>query len=448
MPKKKIIIVLVIIILVLIAVGIFLIEYEVPNRPSIPNNLTATTLSTTRIDLEWTKGENADTTYIERNLVSSWEMGEGILIYNDTGVSFIDLRLSENIYYYQAWSWNQTNHIFSDNFATTFNTTDINLPPIFTLATPYNGSLNNPIFLDWNVLIKDPQGDSFTWTIQCNNGQQNNATDANNGTKTLTLTNLEYSTTYTIWVNATDPTGSNQYTRRWYKLTTEQGNPIFGIPTPNNRSTGHPQTLTWSIPINDPQGDPFTWTIQCNNGQQNNATDANNGTKTLTLTNLEYSTTYTIWVNATDPTGSNQYTRRWYKLTTEQEQNLPPNKPIKPSGQINGKVRQEFTYTTSTTDPNGDQVYYIWDWGDGKNSGWLGPYNSGVTINTTHSWTFRGSYNIRVKAKDIYGEESSWSDPLAITMPFSFNKPTLKLLELFFQRFSNTFPKIQQLFGY
>ena len=92
---------------------------------------------------------------------------------------------------------------------------------------------------------------------------------------------------------------------------------MFGTPTPTNGSTNNPINLSWSIPINDPEGDHFSWTIQCNNGQTNNGTNATNGTKTLTLTELVYNTTYTVWVNATDPTSSGSYTRKYYIFTTE-----------------------------------------------------------------------------------------------------------------------------------
>ena len=196
---------------------------------------------------------------------------------------------------------------------------------------------------------------------------------------------------------------------------------MFGSPTPANGSTNNLLSLTWSIPINDPEGDHFSWTIQCSNGQVNSGTGATNGTKSLALSGLAYSTTYKVWVNATDPTGSGLYTRKWYTFTTQQQQNVPPNKPNKPSGTASGKINTVYTYTTSTTDPNGDQVYYMWDWGDGSQSSWLGPYNSGVTINTTHKWTVKGSYSIKVKAKDTFGAESPWSDPLSIKMPCSQN---------------------------
>ncbi|MCD6108537.1 MAG: hypothetical protein J7J89_03585, partial [Thermoplasmata archaeon] len=59
------------------------------------------------------------------------------------------------------------------------------------------------------------------------------------------------------------------------------------------------------------------------------------------------------------------------------------------------------------------------DWGDGTNSGWLGPYNSGETVEASHSWSEKGEYSIKVKAKDINGLESEWSDPLVISMPLS-----------------------------
>jgi hypothetical protein len=50
-----------------------------------------------------------------------------------------------------------------------------------------------------------------------------------------------------------------------------------------------------------------------------------------------------------------------------------------------------------------------------------------------------------VKAKDIHGNERSWSDPLPITIPYSFNKPLLQFLELLLQRFHNAFPILQHL---
>jgi hypothetical protein len=101
--------------------------------------------------------------------------------------------------------------------------------------------------------------------------------------------------------------------------------------------------------------------------------------------------------------------------------NSPPNKPVKPTGLIRGKVGTTYTYSTSTTDPDGDQVYYNWSWGDGTYSGWLGPFASGATVNGSHAWSTKNTYIIKVKAKDSFGLESVWSDSLSVTMPVSVN---------------------------
>ena len=94
-----------------------------------------------------------------------------------------------------------------------------------------------------------------------------------------------------------------------------------------------------------------------------------------------------------------------------------PNKPTKPSGSTSGKINVEYTYNTSTTDPDGDQLSYLFDWGDGTDSGWVGSYDSGDIARASHTWTKKNSYSVKVKAKDIYGAESPWSDPLPVSMP-------------------------------
>ena len=94
-----------------------------------------------------------------------------------------------------------------------------------------------------------------------------------------------------------------------------------------------------------------------------------------------------------------------------------PNKPKKPSGPTSGSSGTSYSYSTSTTDPEGDDVYYWFDWGDGKNSGWKGPYSSGQEITLSHTWSRSGTFKVKVKAKDTNDIESDWSDPLSVSMP-------------------------------
>ncbi|HID24949.1 MAG TPA: hypothetical protein EYP23_00570 [Thermoplasmata archaeon] len=93
--------------------------------------------------------------------------------------------------------------------------------------------------------------------------------------------------------------------------------------------------------------------------------------------------------------------------------NHPPNPPVV-DGPASGCIGEEYIYMGSSTDPDGDQLYYNFSWGDGTYSGWLGLYNSGSIVSVKHVWTASGTFEVKVKAKDVHGAESQWSDSLLV----------------------------------
>ncbi|MBU0497914.1 MAG: hypothetical protein KKG04_08190 [Candidatus Thermoplasmatota archaeon] len=94
--------------------------------------------------------------------------------------------------------------------------------------------------------------------------------------------------------------------------------------------------------------------------------------------------------------------------------NLPPDTPNPPNGPDSGVCNQESSFSASTTDPEGYDVFYKFDWGDNTTSGWIGPYPTGGIGSESHTWTEVGQFEVRVKAMDINGTESSWSEPAMI----------------------------------
>jgi hypothetical protein len=116
--------------------------------------------------------------------------------------------------------------------------------------------------------------------------------------------------------------------------------------------------------------------------------------------------------------------------------NTPPEKPSKPDGLTNGKTGETYYYSTSTIDIDGDDIYYLFDWGDGKYSGWNGAYKSGEIVNVSHIWENPGDYEIKVIAKDQNNFESEWSNPLSVTIPKSKTINTPLILQKLFQRFT------------
>lgn len=123
-----------------------------------------------------------------------------------------------------------------------------------------------------------------------------------------------------------------------------------------------------------------------------------------------------------------------------------PAKPSTPAGQAQGGINKPYTYTSSATDPDDNQVYLQFDWGDGTASAWVGPYASGATGNATHTWTTKGYYQVKVKAKDIHGVEGPWSDPLPIQMPVTNTYHQTPLLVRFLEHHPHLFPLLRHLF--
>jgi hypothetical protein len=111
--------------------------------------------------------------------------------------------------------------------------------------------------------------------------------------------------------------------------------------------------------------------------------------------------------------------------------------PTPPSvfGPSNGIVGQPYEYTSTTVYDVNPPLYYRFDWDDGTYTDWLGRYDSGENCIATHTWKDKGTYEIKVKAKDVDGWESEWSNPLVVSMPrsksFDYNPWLLRLIQCF-----------------
>jgi len=86
-----------------------------------------------------------------------------------------------------------------------------------------------------------------------------------------------------------------------------------------------------------------------------------------------------------------------------------------PSGPTSGYVYTYYTYTTNTTDPDGDNVYYEFYWFDGTRTT-VGPYASRTNASASHSWKKPINYQVAVRAKDAYELWSGWSSALSVIL--------------------------------
>lgn len=125
----------------------------------------------------------------------------------------------------------------------------------------------------------------------------------------------------------------------------------------------------------------------------------------------------------------------------EVKPNQPPTTPVITGPPIR-LVNIKQYYHFKCEDPYGHIVYYWIDWGNGNNTGWIGPYLSGDEISEAHKWTTQGTYTIKAKAKDVCEVESAWGE-IELHMPTNIytKRPFLSFL----QNHPNIFPIIQRL---
>ncbi|OYT29665.1 hypothetical protein B6U98_01690 [Thermoplasmatales archaeon ex4572_165] len=128
----------------------------------------------------------------------------------------------------------------------------------------------------------------------------------------------------------------------------------------------------------------------------------------------EYQNQYPLFNPLKDVFKIKRYTLGYEGIGEFRTENpLPPDRP---TGETNIKTGQEYTFSTVTTDPDDGNIIYWFDWGDGTNSGWIGPFNSGRMGVSSHMWNEPGTYEITVIAQNMKGLLSGLSEPLNITV--------------------------------
>jgi hypothetical protein len=108
-----------------------------------------------------------------------------------------------------------------------------------------------------------------------------------------------------------------------------------------------------------------------------------------------------------DNLGSNSGNIAWIDYNPD-DFNWPPIGKPTLNGPTHMESNVEYEFNFSSIDPERDSVYYKFSWGDGSESDWLWPFESGSIVTAKHTWGAEGSYNVRIKARNENGPESNW----------------------------------------
>ena len=96
--------------------------------------------------------------------------------------------------------------------------------------------------------------------------------------------------------------------------------------------------------------------------------------------------------------------------------NNAPYTPATPYGSPLAVVGTEQAYTTSVTDPEGDSVSVMFDWGGGDTSYWTAFLPPNRIVSMAHSWDSPETCVVRVMAQDVKGKRSEWSGGLNVAV--------------------------------
>jgi hypothetical protein len=138
---------------------------------------------------------------------------------------------------------------------------------------------------------------------------------------------------------------------------------------------------------------------------------------------LVFNTTYYWQIVAFNTNEESTSGPLWSFITADDS---PPFNPMIVSGPTAAGANIQVNFTAIAPDPEGDEVYYQWDWGDGNFSSWVGPYSFGNRVVTSNNWANDGTYNIKVRAKDSHEKIGDWSSVYQISIARQIHFTMLK----------------------
>jgi len=413
---------------------------QAPYPPSNPNPANGTTGVNVNADLSWTCSD-PDGDPLTYNVYFGTTTNPPLVSSGQSATSYDPGTMNFNTtYFWKIVAFD--NHSASTESSLWSFTTEINDPPyVPSNPSPTNGATNVDINADLSWTGGDPNGDTVTYDIYFGTISPPPLIYQNYSYTTYDPGAMQYNTNYYWNIKAIDIHGATTIGPEWNFITEQEPSnypPEFSNENPSNGAANVPiTTSSLSIYISDREGESFNWSIETspNIGNSNGANE-NNGTKSCSVSGLDYSTTYTWYVNAVD-SGSGETTSEVYIFTTESASNNPPNKPII-DGPISGNIGISYTFTFTSTDPDEDDVKYHIEWGDGTITDSIGFQASGSSYSEKHTWYIIGSYVIKAKAKDIYGAESDWAT-------FEVSMPRSKVFNILFLRLLNNHPYLFKL---
>ena len=389
-----------------------------PNTPSppagessgIPGTLYAYMTSATDPDgdqikytFDWADGETSETGFI-----SSGSTQTSSHSWSGAGTYLVKVKATDSKGASSVWSG-----------ALTVTIDAANTPPN-TPSPPAGETNGNPgTMYAYMTSATDPDGDQVKYTFDWGDGETSETGFISSGSTQISSHSWSGAGTYLVKAKATDSKGASSGWSGTLTVTIDAANTPPNTPSPPaGESSGIPGTLyAYMTSATDSDGDQVKYTFDWGDGETSETGFISSGSTQTSSHSWSGAGTYLVKAKATDSHGASSGWSGTLTVTIDAA-NTPPNTPSPPAGESSGIPGTLYAYMTSATDPDGDQVKYTFDWGDGETSE-TGFVSSGSTRTSSHSWSGSGTYLVKAKATDSHGASSGWSDALTMTIETS-----------------------------
>jgi hypothetical protein len=387
-----------------------------------------------RYTFDWGDGTAATTCLVDPDcpitVANKWAVASGSKAF-DVRVKAIDEKGIES-------GWSRPLSITITN-----NEAPINSPPSAPSTPSGSTSGDSGSSYTYSTRATDPDGDRVKYTFDWGDGSTSVTSLVSSGSTASTSHSWTVPSgstrTFSVRSRATDEKGLDSDWSRPLSVTITGPAPVNNPPaapsTPSGSTSGDSgSSYTYSTRTTDPDGDRVKYTFDWGDGSTSVTSLVSSGSTASTSHSWTVPSgstrTFSVRSRATDERGLDSDWSRPLSVTITGPApvNNPPAAPSTPSGSTSGDSGSSYTYSTRTTDPDGDRVKYTFDWGDGSTSV-TSLVSSGSTASTSHSWTVPSgstrTFSVRSRATDEKGLDSDWSRPLSVTIkgPAPVNNP-------------------------
>jgi len=419
-------------------------ENVAPYEPSDPDPSDGATDVSPLTNISWTGGDPNDDNVTYNVFLEEGDSTPDILVSeNQTGTSYDpDIDFGKT-YYWQIVAYDEKD-LFTKGPVWSFTTRTNDAPYEPSDPSPADGSIDNEINVVLSWTGGDPDGDDVTYDIYFGTSSPPTKIVSNQSGTSYDPGLLEFDTTYYWQIVAWDIFEYSTAGEIW-SFSTEENQPPYEPtdPDPADGATdvSIDELLTWTG--GDPNnGDTVTYDVYFGKSSPPPLVEEDLTQTAYDPGTMDLGTTY-YWQIVSEDSQAVTTDGPIWSFTTEEEPNEAPTAP-EIDGPTEGAAGTELCWTFHSDDPNGHQVKYIINWGDGSSDETA--LNDPCTpVEVCHTYEEEGTYTITASAEDERGAESGDST-LEVIIPR--NRAVFhSILLRFFERYPNIFSLIRYLLG-